>query len=96
MPQDQRVAFSRREEQVSLFVQWYPQEKKDTVSHLEVYDADYRRVIDGQPSKLKLRAGEYLFSTWTLPIGQLAPGVYRADVFLGDAPVWRGYLRITE
>ena len=96
MPQDQRVAFSRREEQVSVFVQWNAQEKKDTLSRLEVYDADYRKVIDGEPSKLKLRAGQYLFSTWTLPLGGLAPGVYRVDVLLGDGPVWRGYLRITE
>ncbi len=96
MPQDQRTAFSRREEQVSVFVQWNPVEKKDVLSRFEVYDADYRAVMKGESSKLKLRPGELFFSTWTFPIGRLAPAVYRVDLLLGEAPIWRGYLRITE
>lgn len=96
MPEDQRTTFARGEEGVSVFVQWNPEEKKDALSCLEVYDTDNRRVMKGQPSKLKLRRGEYSFSTWRVPLGRLAPAVYRVDVLLDDAPVWRGYLRITE
>lgn len=96
MPQDQRTAFSRREEQVSVFVQWNPVEKKDVLSRFEVYDADYRAVMKGESSKLKLRPRELFFSTWTFPIGRLVPAVYRVDLLLGETPIWRGYLRITE
>ena len=96
MPQDQRFVFSRREGQASVFVQWNPQEKKDALSRYEIYDADYRLTGKSEPSKLKLRRGELFFSAWTFGIERLPPAVYRVDLLLGEAPIWRGYLRITE
>lgn len=68
MPQDQRTTFSRREGQVSLFIQWNPQAKQDSVTRLEVFDSDYRAVVKGTPDKVKLRPGNLFFTTWTLGI----------------------------
>ena len=96
MPQDQRTTFSRREGQVSLFIQWNPQGKQDSVTRLEIFDSDYRPVVKGTPDKVKLRPGNLFFQTWTLGVGQLPAGVYRVDVLLGDGPVWRGYIKLTD
>jgi hypothetical protein len=77
-------------------MQWDPKEKKDAPAWFEVYDADNKRIGRGDATKLKLRPGQLLFSTWTMNLGALPPAMYRIDMMLGDAPVWRGYLRITE
>ncbi len=96
MPQDQRYVFARREGEISVFIQWNPQTKKDVMTRLELYHADRRSMGKGAPTKLRLRPGEFSFSTWTVGIGRLAAGIYRVDVLLDEAPVWRGYVRITE
>jgi hypothetical protein len=96
MPEDQKFVFSRAERQVSVFIQWNPQEKKDAMSRYDLYDADNRLVVKGEPAKLKLRPGQLFFTTWTFEIGRLPPAVYRVDLLVAEAPIWRGYLRITE
>jgi hypothetical protein len=96
MPEDQRDTFSRREGQIAVFVQWSAVEKRDALCRVEIYDADYKVVGRGEPTKVKLRRGQLLFTTWTFGIAGLRPAVYRFDLLLDDSPVWRGYLRVTE
>ncbi len=96
MPQDQRYVFARRDREMSVFIQWNPQAKKDVMSRLELYDADRRSMGKGAPAKLRLRPGEFSFSTWRVAIGRLPAGVYRVYVVLDEAPAWRGYVRITD
>jgi hypothetical protein len=96
MPLDQKFVFSRKEGQASVFVQWDPKEKKDALSWFEVYDTDYKKVGRGDATKVKMRPDQLLFSTWTFNIAVLPPAVYRVDLMLDDAPVWRGFVRITE
>jgi hypothetical protein len=96
MPQEQKVQFSRREKELFVFIQWDPQVKKDTLARLDVYNSDYRLTVKGVPTKMKFRPGTLLVTTWPLAIDQLPPDVYRADVILGEAPVWRGYVRVTD
>jgi hypothetical protein len=96
MPMDQRAVFSRREEEVSVFVQWDPHQKKDAQMRFEIYDLDNSRLGAGRPVKIKLRPGQYLFSTWTFRIADLPPGTYRVDLLLDDSPIWRGYVRVTD
>jgi len=50
----------------------------------------------GAPAKLRLRPGEFAFGTWTVSLARLPPGIYRVEVVLDEAPVWRGYVRITD
>jgi len=35
-------------------------------------------------------------TTWELPVGTMAAGIYRVDLLLGDETVWRDFFRITE
>lgn len=96
MPQDQRSVFARREGEMSVFVQWGPQVKRDAMGRIALFDADYRLIAKVAPTKLKLRPGELTFTDWTLHIGTLAAGIYRVDLLLDEAPAWRGYVRITD
>lgn len=96
IPEDQRHTFSRREGQIAAFVQRSPVEKRDALCRFEIYDADYKVVSRGDPTKVRLRRGQLLFTTWTFGIAGLRPAVYRFDLLLDDSPVWRGYLRVTE
>jgi hypothetical protein len=96
MPQDQRYVFARRDGEMSVFIQWNPQVKRDLMSRVELYDADRRSIGKGAPAKVRLRPGEFAFSTWTLGIGRLPAGIYRVDILVDEAPVWRGYVRITD
>jgi len=96
VPVDQKFVFSRRERQASVFVQWDPKERKDVLTWFEVYDADYKKIGQGEPTKLKMRAGQLFFSSWTFNIGGLPPATYRVDMILDGAPVWRGFVRVTE
>jgi hypothetical protein len=96
MPLDQRFVFSRKETQASVFVQWDPKEKKDSLTWFEVYDSDYKKIGRGEATKIKMRPGQLFFTTWAFNIAALPPAVYRVDMILDDEPVWRGYVRITE
>jgi hypothetical protein len=33
---------------------------------------------------------------WTIPLGVLAPGIYRADVLLGKTVEWRAFFRVRQ
>jgi hypothetical protein len=96
LPQDQRFVFSRRDGEMSVFIQWGPQAKRDAMGRIALYDSDHRSIAKGTPLKLRLRPGEYSFTTWTLLIGRLPAGIYRVDLLLDEAPAWRGYVRITD
>jgi len=96
VPLDQKFVFSRREGQASVFVQWDPKEKKDSLTWFEVFDADYKKIGKSESTKLKMRPGQLFFSTWAFNVAVMPPAVYRVDLMLDDAPVWRGFVRVTE
>jgi Trypsin-like peptidase domain len=96
MPYDQKLSFSHADGSFSVFVQWSPQAKLDAQGSFELYDSDNKRIVRGQPTKLKLRPRELFFTTWIVRCSALPPGVYRVDALLDGAPVWRGYVQITE
>jgi hypothetical protein len=96
LPLDQKFVFSRKEGQASVFVQWDPKEKKDALTWFEVYDADYKKIGKSEGMKLKMRPGQLFFSTWAFNVAVMPPAVYRVDLMLDDAPVWRGFVRVTE
>src|SRR6267378_5520530 len=46
--------------------------------------------------KLSLRSGETQERIWSFPLASMHPGVYRADVLVGDAVAWREYFRVRK
>jgi S1-C subfamily serine protease len=67
---------------------------KGTVQ-LQIYDVDNHPVSRGDPFKISLRSGETQERSWTFAL-TLHPGIYRADVLVGQEVAWRRYFRITQ
>jgi hypothetical protein len=93
---ERRFRFTRADRCV-VSVRWIPDQKQDTTSRFEVFDAGNRRVGASDPAKLKLRPGQPLLQSWEIALTTLPAGLYRVDLVLGDAdPVWRSYFHLTE
>lgn len=93
---DQGSDFSRREEQIILWVMWAPKQRLKTTTVLRIYDLDNRLLAQTKPSKLDLPPGPYSYTYWPLNVSRLPPATYRVDMLVGLEPGWRGYLRITD
>jgi S1-C subfamily serine protease len=88
--------FTSQDDSATVFVAFQSMETLKTTTHLRMYDADNHVVRNGEPAKVTLHRGETLERTWSFSLGNLHPGVYRADVMLGEAVAWRSYLRVKE
>jgi hypothetical protein len=53
-------------------------------------------VSNGEPIKITLRRGETQDRYWSFSVSVLNPGIYRADVFLGESVAWRTNFRVKE
>ena len=93
-PSDQREEFSAREKKLVTFVTWSPIEKLKGATMIRLFDAENRKVVESTPKKINIGKGNLSLSYWEIPIVSLA-GMYRADVMLGDKPIWRGFVKIT-
>ncbi|HEV2615781.1 MAG TPA: hypothetical protein VGU63_04125, partial [Candidatus Acidoferrales bacterium] len=63
---------------------------------LRIFDLDNHTVEQSRPAKLELRPHITAYTGIKLPIATLKPGVYRADLVLGDDPEWRAFFKVTE
>jgi hypothetical protein len=62
---------------------------------LRIYDVDNHLLNQGDPVKISLRSGETQERAWNFPLVP-NPGIYRADVLVGEEVAWREYFRISE
>jgi len=88
--------FSRAVGIVVVFVYWNPLAEIDTDYWLELYDLDNRRLFQGGPQRLKLKAYTRSHTVWRLSIGSLPPATYRADLLVGGQAAWRGFFKVME
>ncbi len=95
-PKEMKHEFNRQDDSAAVFVAFQSMETLKTTVQLQMYDADNHVVSNGEPVKVTMRRGETLERTWSFSPGKANPGVYRADVMLGDAVAWRSYLRVRE
>lgn len=95
-PLDYRQVFSRRDTRVAAFANWQPVTKQKGVAALRVYDLENQILTESKPSKLDLKPGAFVTSSWELPLSTLPPGIYRAEILVDSNPVWRTFFRVTE
>ncbi len=91
--------FSRQQGKMVVYVLWEAKENCSGNLTMRFFDLDNRplnRVDQVKPLKLKLRTRERFVSSWESNISALAPGVYRVDVWLDEAPAWRTFFRVTD
>lgn len=98
-PSEGGSEFSREQAKMIVYVLWLAKENCSGSLTMRFFDLDNRplnRVDQVKPLKLKLRSGERFASSWESNISALAPGMYRVDVWLDEAPAWRTFFRVTD
>jgi len=95
-PRDPQDQFSRTDTHMVLFVNWNPQNKMKGVALVRFYNADNQKVGETRPVNINVRPDSLPSTYWSVPITDFPPAIYRADVYLGDDPVWRGFFRIIQ
>ena len=96
MPTDQTTQFSRSRDTLQLVVTWGPDKKEKSVVQMRIFGLNNHLVEESKPGKIELRPQNTAYTGIRMPIAALAPGIYRADLFLGDAPEWRAFFKVTE
>ncbi|HEY6944027.1 MAG TPA: serine protease [Candidatus Acidoferrum sp.] len=93
---EMKMDFTRQDDSATILVALQAMDTLKTTTELRIYDADNHLVSKGEPIKITLRRGEPLERYWSFSLSVFRPGVYRADVLLGDAVAWRTYFRLRE
>jgi hypothetical protein len=88
--------FTRQDDAATVYVALQSNDTLKTTVLIRMYDADNRVVSSGEPVKITLRRGETQDRYWSFSVGVLNPGIYRADVLLGESVAWRTYFRLRE
>ena len=88
--------FTRQDSTATVYVAFQSMDTLKTTVQMRMYDADNRVVSSGEPTKVTLRRGETQDRCWSFSVGVLNPGIYRADVLLGESVAWRTYFRVRE
>ncbi len=96
LPREYRWIFSRRDGNATVLVNWQPTSKVKSKAVLRVFNGDNQKVAESKADNLNLSPGNFIESSWDIPLANLTPAIYRVDVFLGDQPVWRDFFRVTE
>ncbi|HEV2305343.1 MAG TPA: serine protease [Candidatus Acidoferrales bacterium] len=95
-PMDQATRFSRTRDEVAIVITWTPDRNVKDKLQLRIFALDNHLVEESQPAKIELWARETAYSGLRVPIASIQPGTYRADLFLGEQPVWRTFFKIIE
>ncbi|MGA8221335.1 MAG: serine protease [Candidatus Acidiferrales bacterium] len=93
-PRDAKDQFSRTDGQIILFINWNAKTKLKGVATARFYDLNNRQVGESKPANINVHPDSLSSTYWPVSFADFPPGVYRADVYLGDAPVWREFFRI--
>jgi S1-C subfamily serine protease len=94
-PRDVRDHFSHNDAQLIVFINW---DRSASIpkgsATLKIYNLDNKQVGDAQAAAVNVHPKAILNNYWTVPLASFPAGMYRADVYFGDAPVWREYFRV--
>ena len=90
-----KVDFTPQDEFATIIVAFQGIEAWKNTVQLQVYDVDNHILIRGDPTKISLRSGETQERIWSFPLS-MHPGLYRADVRVGEEVGWREYFRVRE
>ncbi len=93
---EMKYDFNRQDDAATVYVGLQSIEALKTTAQLRMYDADNHVLSNGEPIKVTLRRGETQDRYWSFSVGVLNPGIYRADVFLGESVAWRTYFRVKD
>jgi hypothetical protein len=93
---ESKVDFARQDGMATIVIAFQGIEGWKNTVQLQIFDADNHALSNGEPVKLSLRSGETQERVWSFTLAPLHPGIFRADVLVGDAVAWREYFRVRE
>jgi hypothetical protein len=93
---DYRQVFRKTEGKASLYVTWDSQTKQKVESQIRLYDLDNKLLTDSKPRQLTVNPGKFMSTVWDIPVGMMQPGMYRADLLVDGAVIWRNFFRVVE
>jgi hypothetical protein len=89
--------FSRNDNQGVLLVTWMAPEKRKGKPSLRLYDMDNHLLSEMEnKKKITVNPHKLSYSAWDLNFATLPAGVFRLDVALEGAIVWRTFFRMVE
>lgn len=89
--------FSRSEPELIVYTVWERKDKKaDPLLSYRIFDLLNRERVTSPPKKIAWLPNVPVLSTVKFAPGALTPGIYRADVLLGDQTVFRTYFRVLD
>ena len=94
-PKEMKVDFSPRDEFATVVVALQGIGSWKNTIQLQIYDVDNHLMSRSDPSKVSLRSGETQERSWTFAL-TIHPGIYRADVLVGQDVAWRQYFRMNQ
>jgi S1-C subfamily serine protease len=95
LPKEMKVDFTPHDGSAAVVVAFQGIDAWKNTVQLRIYDVDNRLLTRGDPVKISLRSGETQERIWNFPLA-MQPGIYRADVFVGEEVAWREYFQIRE
>jgi Trypsin-like peptidase domain len=93
-PRDIRTRFSTTDSNVIVFVNWHPSTRFKGTATLRLYDIDNIPLGEERSLNVNIHPDSYSSTYWTVPLATLTPGIYRADVYLGNVSVWRQFFSV--
>jgi hypothetical protein len=93
-PRDPKDEFSHSDGQIILFISWNPKTKFKGIAVARFYNLDNHEVTESRPVNINIRPDSLPITYWPVQLADFPQGVYRADVYLGESPVWREFFRI--
>ncbi len=97
LPLDEKIEFSRADNQAVLFLTWLPKEKRKGIPSLRLYDLDNRLLEENKnKKKITVNPNKLSYSLWDVNFAGLRAGIYRFDVLMDGDVVWRTFFRMVE
>ena len=96
VPTNQTTQFSRQRDALKLVVTWAPKKKENTSVQMQIFDLNNQILEETKPVKIELRPQRTAYSGFSMPIIALKPGIYRADLLLGNNTEWRAFFKVVE
>jgi hypothetical protein len=88
--------FYRDQKSLSVLIIWAATEKQKSTDQLLIYNSNNQLVVQSAVKKINLVPHVSSDTGWNIPLAVLAPGIYRAEVVLGNSVEWRHWFRVHQ
>ncbi|HLW52001.1 MAG TPA: serine protease [Candidatus Angelobacter sp.] len=96
MPREYKRVFTRRDTNVTVYVNWQTTSKEKLNCIVRLYNMDNKLIDESKPREISLGPGKYVETTWNIPVNVIPSGIFRVDLVLNDKVSWRDFFRVAD